>query len=310
MISRRNIRVKVMQTLYTLNTLDDRQNNTDPVKLLKKQCDATRQLFIYLLYVLTEVARYAETDAAKRASKNLPTEQDLNVNIKLSGNEFLWKILENESFKSAVEYNKPNLIEGISAEIKGIYHELTQTEEYKQYIYAQSREKKSEKDIIIFVFTDLMLPSENFISHLEEHFSNWDDDAEMINQLMLNYLQKPGNYNLQEMVSPDKWEFAKNLLLTTMQKKEYALELIKPKLKNWDAERIAILDMLLMEMGICELLFFETIPTKVTINEYIDIAKEYSTPQSGQFVNGILDSIHKELAGENKIHKVNFKLKA
>lgn len=299
-----------MQTLYTLTTADGGQSNGDPVKLLRKQLDSTRQLFIYLLYVLTEAARYAEKDAAKRASKNLPSQQDLNVNIKLSGNEFLWKILENVSFKKAVENDKLYTIEGSSSEIKRIYTELTKSEEYKQYIHIQSREKKSEKDIIIFIFTNLMLPSEDFIAHIEEHFSNWDDDAEMMDLLMLNYLQKPGNFNLQEMSSPEKWEFAKNLLLTTLHKREYALELIKPKLKNWDAERIAILDMLLMEMGVCELLFFETIPTKVTINEYIDLAKAYSTPQSGQFVNGILDNIHKELASQNKIHKVNFKLKA
>ena len=309
MISRRNIRVKVMQTLYTLNT-DGGQNNVDPVKLLQKQLDATRQLFIYLLYVLTEVARYAEKDAAKRASKNLPSEQDLNVNIKLSGNEFLWKILENASFKKAVENDKSYTIEGNAMEIKKIYNELTKEEEYTQYIRAQSREKKSEKDIIIFIFVNMMLPSENFISHLEEHFSNWDDDAEMMNQLMLNYLQKPASYNLQEMISREKWEFAKSLLITSLEKRELARGLIKPKLKNWDAERIAVLDMLLMEMGVCELLFFETIPTKVTINEYIDLAKAYSTPQSGQFVNGILDNIHKDLASQNKIHKVNFKLKA
>jgi N utilization substance protein B len=298
-----------MQTLYTLNT-DGGQNNVDPVKLLQKQLDATRQLFIYLLYVLTEVARYAEKDAAKRASKNLPSQQDLNVNIKLSGNEFLWKILENTSFKKAVENDKTYSIEGNALEIKRIYNELTKEEEYKQYIQAQSREKKSEKDIIVFIFVNMMLPSENFISHLEEHFSNWDDDAEMMNQLMLNYLQKPASYNLQEMISREKWEFAKSLLITSLEKRELARELIKPKLKNWDAERIAILDMLLMEMGVCELLFFETIPTKVTINEYIDLAKAYSTPQSGQFVNGILDNIHKDLASQNKIHKVNFKLKA
>jgi N utilization substance protein B len=310
MISRRNIRVKVMQTLYTLHTMEQEQNNPDFVKLLKKQLNASSQLFIYLLYVLTETARYAETDAVRRASKNLPSQQDLNVNIKLSGNDFLWKILENDSFKKAVENDKPYLNEGISGEIKRIYKELTKTDEYQKYITAQSRDKKSEKDIIIFIFTNLMLPSEDFINHLEEHFSNWDDDAEMMNQLMLNYLQKPGTYNLQEMISQEKWDFAKNLLVTAQEKRELSLEMIKPKLKNWDAERIAVLDMILMEMGVCELLFFETIPTKVTINEYIDLAKAYSTPQSGQFVNGILDSIHKELASQDKIHKVNFKQKA
>ena len=201
-------------------------------------------------------------------------------------------------------------LENTSTQIKKLYNELEKTPEYQVYILAQSRDKKSEKDIITFIFSNLMLPGEEFVSHVEEHFTNWDDDAEMINQLMLNYLQKPGSYNLQEMVSKEKWDFARTLLTTTREKKAYALELIKPKLKNWDADRIAVLDMILMEMGVCELLYFDTIPTKVTINEYIDLAKSYSTPQSGHFVNGILDNIHKELMTQDKIHKVNFKQNA
>jgi N utilization substance protein B len=296
-----------MQTLYTLTSVDKEQSNVNPVKLLQKQIDASRQLFIYLLYVLTEVCRYPEKDALKRASKNLPSAQDLNVNTKLSGNEFLWKILESESFKKAVTDDKPGLIADSNHQIKKLYQNLTETTEYQNYISLQSREKKSEKEIITFIFTHLMLPDESFTSQIEEHFTNWDDDAEMMNQLILNYLQKPATYNLQEIVSKEKWEFAKSLLTTTLEKRDYALELIKPKLKNWDAERIALLDMILMEMGVCELLFFETIPTKVTINEYIDLAKAYSTPQSGQFVNGILDNIHKDLLNQDKIRKVSYK---
>jgi len=296
-----------MQTLYSLRTVDDEQSGLTPLKMLQKQINASRQLFIYLLYVLTEVGRYSETDALKRASKNLPSAQDLNVNTKLSGNEFLWKILESESFKKAINDEKPHLVGDTSNQIKRLYQNLTETGEYKNYISLQSREKKSEKDIFTFIFTDLMLPDESFTSHIEEHFTNWDDDAEMMSQLMLNYLQKPANFDLTEMVSKEKWDFAKNLLTTTIDKRVFALELIKPKLKNWDAERIAVLDMILMEMGVCELLFFETIPTKVTINEYIDLAKAYSTPQSGHFVNGILDNIHKELLSQNKIRKVSFK---
>jgi len=289
--------------------MNGEQTAVDPVRSLQKQIDTSRQLFIYLLYCLTEVARYSETDALRRASKNLPSAQDLNVNTKISGNEFLWKILENPSFKQAVETDKPHLVEDTSNQIKKLYNQLSKTEEYHEYIGAQSREKKSEKDIISFIFSTLMLPSEDFTAHIEEHFTNWDDDADMINQLMLNYLQKPGSYNLQEMITKEKWDFARNLLTTTRDKQEYAMELIKPKLKNWDAERIAVLDMILMEMGVCELLYFETIPTKVTINEYIDLAKDYSTPQSGHFVNGILDNIHKDLLSQDKIHKVNFKVK-
>jgi N utilization substance protein B len=129
----------------------------------------------------------------------------------------------------------------------------------------------------------------------------------MMNQLVLNFLQKPGGNYFKEMISQEKWKFAKDLLRTVEEKREFTLDMIKPRLKNWDADRIAQLDMILMQMGVCEFLFFETIPTKVTINEYIDLAKEYSTPQSGQFVNGILDNIHKDLQSQDKLHKVSFK---
>src|SRR5581483_1579736 len=152
-----------------------------------------------------------------------------------------------------------------------------------------------------------MLPNEAFISHIEELFTNWDDDCEMINQLVTGYLTKPGSFDFQDLLGAEKWGYAKSLLETVRSRKEVALGLIKPKLKNWDADRIAALDMILMEMGVCEFLYFETIPPKVTINEYIDLAKEYSTPQSGHFVNGILDNIHKDLVAEGKMHKVNYK---
>lgn len=309
MISRRNIRVKVMQLLYMIEAADNLVAFKKPVDELQKQLDRSRELFVYLLYFLTEVARYAETSAQARASRNLPSQDDLNVNIKIAGNEFLWQILENPTFQKALELDKPQLI--IDKElVKKIYTELTETDKYKEYISLQSREKAKEKEIIKLIFTQLMLPNESFINHLEELFNNWDDDADMMDQLMLNYIQKPAGYNLQEMLSPEKWDFAKTLLTTTLEKKEYCAELIKPKLKNWDSDRIAVLDMVLMRMGVCELLYFETIPAKVTINEYIDLAKDYSTPQSGQFVNGILDNIHKEMTETGKIRKINFKNKA
>jgi len=306
MISRRNIRVKVMQLVYSLESMENSKN--DPVKVLQKQFDQSHQLFVYLLHFLTSVAQYVETDARLRASKNLPSAEDLNVNTKIAGNELLWKILENDSYRKAVEANKPGQLADAEL-VRKIYLNLVASDIYKQYIQVNSREKNEERDIIKFIFTDLMLPNEDFVSHAEELFTNWDDDAEMINQLILNYFQKPGTYNLQDLLGAEKWKFARDLMVTSMERKEQLIDLIKPKLKNWDPERIAILDMILMRMGVCEFLYFETIPPKVTINEYIDIAKEYSTPQSGQFVNGILDNIHKDLLSQNKIHKTDFKQK-
>jgi N utilization substance protein B len=239
----------------------------------------------------------------------LPSAEDLNVNIKIAGNQILWQILESDTYKKAIEQYKPEL--KIDRELlKKIYLDLTNNEKYLDYIKEESRELAKEKEIMKLIFSSLMLPNEDFIAHIEELYANWDDDAEMMDQLVLNYLHKPAAYDLQLMIGAEKWDFAKLLLTTTIEKKEYTAELIKPKLKNWDAERIASLDMILMRMGVCELLYFETIPTKVTINEYIDLAKEYSTAQSGQFVNGILDNIHKEFMELGKIHKVNFKSKS
>jgi len=295
-----------VQTLYAIESQELLTKPGEPVKLLLKQFDQTRQLFAFLIHTITQVARYAETDSRNRASKHLPSHEDLNVNVKIAGNELLWRILEHPSYQKVVKEDKIAFLDNPDL-LKKMYLDLVETDKYKQYISVQSRDKKDEKDILDFIFSDLMLPNEDFIGYLEENFTNWDDDAEMLNVLVQNFLAKPTTFNFQELISREKWHFAKSLLETTIEKKETAQEYIKPKLKNWDPERIAVLDMILMRMGVCEFLFFETIPPKVTINEYIDLAKEYSTPQSGQFVNGILDNIHKDLVRENKMHKVAFK---
>jgi transcription antitermination protein NusB len=295
-----------MQALYTIERMGNEAKPGEAGTILKKGIDQSRQLFIYLVYFLTEVARYAEKDARNKAAKHLPTASDLDINTKIAGNQLLWKILEHPGYVAAVAETKPAHIINEDL-VKKIYIALTTSEEYIEYIGIAAREPKQERLMLEYIFTALMLPNEDFISHTEENFIHWDDDAEMMDVLVLNFLQKPASYNLNEMMTKEKWEYAKSLLETAIEKKEYSLDVIKPKLKNWDSERIATLDMILMRMGICEFLYFETIPTRVTINEYIDLAKDYSTPQSGQFVNGILDNILKELTEEGKIHKKTFK---
>jgi transcription antitermination protein NusB len=294
-----------MQTLYSLEAQDN-QMTGDAQKILQKHFDQSGQLLIYLIYFLTELARYAETDSLRRSSKHLPTELDKNVNTKLAGNQLLWKMLEQESYQKIIKIYKPELIDHADM-VRKLYLELRETEVYRIYISENSRDKKPEKEILEYIFNDFLLPNEAFESHLEEIFPNWGDDAEMMQKLVTGYLNKTTAFNFEEIVSSDKAAFGRELLSAVMEKKEITMELIRPKLKNWDADRIATLDMIFMQMGVCEFLFFETIPPKVTINEYIDLAKDYSTPLSGQFVNGILDNIHKDLVTENKMHKVNFK---
>lgn len=306
MISRRNIRVKVMQTIYAVETVTPSINEQQALAILEKQLEQSRQLFTYLVYFLTEVARYAETDSRVKASKHLPTAEDLNINTKIAGNQLLWQILEDKEFNAASDHHKVALLANRDL-IRRTYNRMAESPEYQRYISMPSRERKEEKKMLEFIFTDLMLPDEWFISHVEELFLQWDDDAEMMNLMMLNFLQKPGTYHFLELVSREKLQFARKLVSTLIDKKDYCLEMVVPKLKNWDPERIAMIDMILMRMGICEFLYFETIPAKVTLNEYIDLAKDYSTPQSGHFVNGILDNIHKELLQGEKLTKVDYK---
>lgn len=295
-----------MQTIYTLSTLEQQAKPGEPDKLLQRHFDQSKELLIYLTYFLTEVAAYAETDAHIRSNKHLPTKEDLNVNTKIAGNELLWKIRENAGYQKELGRIKPQ--QKIDKElVRKIYAQLNDAAPYQQYIQVQERTASQEKEILEFIFNDLMLGNDIFVSHVEENFINWDDDADMVIQSLRNYLQKISTADFSDTISPDKLDFAKNLLNTVLEKEKHLETFIIPKLKNWDPERIAALDMIIMKMGVAEFLYFETIPPKVTINEYIDVAKEYSTQQSGQFVNGILDNIHKELVKQNKLHKVDFK---
>ncbi len=306
MISRRNIRVKVLQTIYTVSNLEQPLKPGEPQKILQQHFDQSRALLVYLIWFLVEVAKYAEKDSHKKASKHLPTAEDLNVNTKLAGNELVWKMLDDQALQEQFTQDKPAIKYGTEL-IRSTYLTLIDTPQYKSYINKSGREKDEEKNILEFIINDLMLASEEFVGHIEENFTNWDDDGEMIVQILTGYLQKPGNLIFKQIISADKVLFAKMLLSTILEKEEHLQTLIVPKLKNWDPERIAMLDMIMMKMGVAEFLYFETIPPKVTINEYIDLAKDYSTLQSGQFVNGILDSIHKDLLEQGKMNKVAFR---
>ena len=295
-----------MQTLYTTVTLENELKPGEPQKILQKHFDQTNDLFFYLTHFLIEAAHYAETDASIRAGKHLPSYDDLHVSTKIAGNEVLKKIETDPLLRQQFTKYKPEQRTDREL-VRKIYLHLAATPEYSKYIATKEKDKKEEKDILEFILNDMMLANEVFQAHIEENFSNWDDDGEMVVQLLAAALQKPGSSNFNEMITAEKAEFAKSLLKTVLEKREHLQSFIIPKLKNWDPERIATLDMIIMKLGVAEFLYFETIPPKVTINEYIDIAKEYSTQQSGQFVNGILDNIHKELVLQNKLHKTDFK---
>lgn len=312
-----------MQCLYAMRTGNDfpfpvrtgsakktignsKSAGQDADTLLRRQFDATISLFSFQIWFLTEVARYAETDARLRSSRHLPTAEDMAVPVKIAGNELLWRILESGYYLKAIPaLLPPNLDAG--DQIRKVYLQLSKSTAYALYNATPGRDKKAEKEILEYILNDLMLANEDWVSFVEEQYVNWDDDAEMLHMLLMQFLQKPGSFSPDEMIAPDKVDFACRLMETVNDKRDVLDEWITPKLHNWDADRLAQLDMILLEMGVAEFLYFETIPPKVTINEYIDLAKAYSTHLSGQFINGILDNIRKELEDSGKLQKVAFK---
>lgn len=292
-----------MQTLYSVMTQgEEREKESSRHKLLDEKLSRSMELFTVSILYMLRTAQYAEQDAFQRSSKYLPTEADLHVNTKISGNKFLWQILENESFKAAVE--SQHLDKMVDQDwIRKLYQALAQAPEYLEYISEENRDNSSEKQIMRFIWEKLMLENENFAEHFNDELQGWEDDKMMLEMLMDNFIKQPKKVNFLQLLSAEKKHYAYSLLDTTIEKEKQLQQLIEPRLANWDPERVALIDTILLRMGVCELLFFPTIPTKVTINEYIDIAKDYSTPQSGQFVNGVLDNVLKDLLRNNQIQK-------
>ena len=306
MISRRNIRVKVMQTLYSLSAIDPmtarKSELQQGMELLNEKLSRSLDSFAAVILYTISVAQYAEKDAHLRASKYVPTAEDLGVNTKIAGNEFIWQVLSNETFKEKVKQSK--LDDLINHEwVKKLYVQLVASPAYADYIAVNERQPKSEKAIIAYIWNELVLKNEILQEIFTDEMPGYEDDQEMIAMLMENFFRSHQNITFLNLLSGEKKEYAYDLLKTVLEKETYCMELIQPKLVNWEAERVAVIDILLLRMGVCEFLYFPTIPTKVTINEYIEVAKSYSTPQSGQFINGVLDNIRKDLERTNEIRK-------
>lgn len=304
MLTRRDIRVKVMQTLYGAESFGEKINPEKTKRILIKNLDNAKGLPVFLLYFLIKICEYADKEAQKRAQKYLPTESDLSFNTKLAENRIVLQLLENNSFIEALKLFKTKYQIDDDV-VRRSFESLMETEVYNQYIGTESRENGEEKNVLKYILDELMLDNDEFIGIVEKEFIHYQDDIEPALNMVADGLNHPAKANFLKPVGKEKLEFAKELLTTVIEKNDYCLELITPRLRNWEADRIAAIDMILLKMGVSEILYFESIPVKVTLNEYIELAKEYSTDRSSNFVNGILDSIYKDLNQQHKIKKIH-----
>lgn len=305
MISRRNIRIKVFQTIFESNIQDDVYQPDKLHKKLDKQFEQTQTMLAVCVELVCQISDYVLVYAQQKSSKHLPSFEDLNIDTRIAKNALVQKIKNNPSFNEIVKSNHLNLFFDTEY-IRHLFLMLIEQEEYRNYITLTENKPADDLSIVRFIYNTLIFENEDTCQLIAEKFLNWYSDFEMIYPWMELILAKPDKFVFHKLISAEKLEFAHQLLSSYYEKKDYVFSLIEPNLMNWDAERVAIIDLILLHLGICEMLYFESIPLKVSINEYIDIAKSYSTPQSGQFVNGLLDNVRKQLTEQQKIFKTEF----
>jgi transcription antitermination protein NusB len=308
MLNRRHLRVKVLQSLYAYH-----QSEKKDIKLYEKSLvqsvDKVQEMYIWMLSLINEVAQYADTDATTRSNKFLPTEADLKPNLKILGNTFITSLNKNKDYLANLK--KYKVIWDFDPElIKSLFATLKASEDYKAYLEKTDDTIHSDKDIIKFIFKKVILKSSIAEQVFEDKFIYWPVDKDVLQALIAKtfknfaYEEAEKNKLAEVVVNWDEdREFIINLFQQSIRYDETFQEMIANKTQNWEPERIAMMDTLLMKMALAEFLHFPSIPVKVTINEYLEISKEFSTPKSNSFINGILDKILAELKAENKIKK-------
>ncbi len=309
MLNRRHLRVKVLQALYAFHQSDVREIKQHEKNMLGS-IDQVFEMYVWMLSLISEVVSFAENDAAERANKHLPTADDLNANLKIIGNRFILSLNDNRDYLIALKKYKVDW--GFEPELaKTLFTTLKNSPEYAEYLAKTGDTIQTDKDIIKFIFKKVILKSSLAEQVFEDKFIFWPVDKDVLQALIAktfkNFSSEDYKQNhLAEITG--NWvedrEFVVDLFEKSIRFDTPYQELIAAKTTNWEPDRIAMMDTLLMKMAITEFINFTSIPVKVTINEYLEISKEFSTPKSNSFINGILDKILIDLRAENKVKKI------
>ncbi|MFC4210123.1 transcription antitermination factor NusB [Pedobacter lithocola] len=309
MLNRRHLRIKALQNIFAWHMADKKDIKGD-LKILMQSIDSVYEMYIWMLSLMVEVTEFTANDAAERANKHIKTADDINPNMKLLHNKFSVLMQQNPEYVASVKKYKVDW--GFDPEIrKTVYNSLKASKEYAEYLANPDESLESSKDIIKYIFRKIILKNQAIIQVFEEKFINWQVDHEvmkgMVAKTLKNFVYDDPFKNKLTEISAD-WiedsQFVQDLFVHTLQNDAKYQEMIAERTKNWESERIALMDTILMKMAICELLNFPSIPVKVTINEYLELSKDYSTPKSNSFINGILDKILGDLKKTNTIKKI------
>ncbi len=309
MLNRRHIRIKVMQTLYASNKSES-EDVKSKTRFLNKSLDSTYDLYLSVLSLIIEVHKKAKDRHEKSQQKLLSGNKPAPTHLKFINNEVLTLLSANEALAKALEDRKLNPWYLDFEYVDIIYKAIINSDIYKAYMETSTSTFKEDKEFFISIFEEVIAPNDKLYDYYEDKNITWLDDIPVVNTGILKLIRKLKPTSSEHHFLPklfkdeDDRVFAEELLTKTILNQSTLSEAIASKTKNWDSERITQIDTVLMQMAICEFLKFPSIPVKVTINEYLEIAKEYSTPKSSNFINGILDKIVKEYTSEKKLNKI------
>lgn len=308
MLNRRHIRIKVMQTLYAFNGAGSDDLKKDE-KFLLQSLESMYDLYLIIMSLFVEVHKKAEDHITKIQKKFLATNEEKNPNLKFVNNQVLVLIKNNGHLTNELEKRKLNVWYLDFEYVDILFKAIMESSVYKDYMRTKVSNFNEDKNFIIDIFSEVIAPNDKLYDYFEDKKLTWMDDLPIVNTSILKLLKKVKPKVSETYFTPNLYkdledrDFAIELFRKTVLNRSKFTEEISEKTTNWDSERIANIDAVLLQMALCEFQKFPSIPIKVTINEYLEIAKEYSTPKSSIFVNGILDKIVKEYSEEGKHQK-------
>ncbi|WP_075343627.1 transcription antitermination factor NusB [Tenacibaculum agarivorans] len=307
MINRRHIRLKVMQSVYAMQ----QSHNTDLIKeekFLKFSIQKMFDLYALNFQLMLEVQKLAHKKIELSKKKILATKEDLNPNTKFLNNRLLNQIKDSVSLEGHVEMNNLTNWELDDEYVKIIFEELLQSDLYKNYMNTAEDSYHADKNFVVSFFKEIIAPNEKLAEYFEDKMISWVDDIPFVNTWVVKTLNKQKEkspFVVGSLYKDDEDKrFVSDLFNKVMLNHHKFEDDIREKTPNWETDRIADIDMILLKMAITEFLHFSSIPSRVTINEYIELAKDYSTNKSGYFINGVLDKLSKDYLESNKMVKI------
>lgn len=308
MINRNLIRIRIIQIVYSWyqNTNKDLRNaEKELISGMQKSYD----LYFYMLFLMVELTRTYENRVEMKRNKYLPSAEDLDPNTHLIHNKFILQLKDNKEFQKHLN-ERPMVWDAYESFLKNLLDTILASDLYKEYTDIASPTYEDDRTFWRKAFKQFIYMNEELDDILEDECIYWNDDVEIVQTFVLKTIKKFSeakglNQPLLPMFKDEEdREYALKLLHDSILNEKKYRELIDKHTEKWDFDRIAFMDLIIMQVTLSEIFTFDSIPTSVSLNEYIEIAKSYSTPKSGTFINGILDAIVQELKVENRIFKI------